>query len=165
MAEVILICGKICSGKSTWAKALCRESGALCLSVDELMLALLPERLGDLHDEVAARAQGYLLRQAARIARAGVPVVLDWGFWARRDRDAARAFFAAKGLPCRLFYREVSPEQLRRNIAARNARVRSGEGGAYFVDEGLLRKMEARFEPPGAEETDRVLRGEIPGSI
>ena len=67
MAEVILICGKICSGKSTWAKALCRESGALCLSVDELMLALLPERLGDLHDEVAARAQGYLLRQAARI--------------------------------------------------------------------------------------------------
>ena len=47
MAEVILICGKICSGKSTWAKALCRESGALCLSVDELMLALLPERLGD----------------------------------------------------------------------------------------------------------------------
>ena len=112
MAEVILICGKICSGKSTWAKALCRESGALCLSVDELMLALLPERLGDLHDEVAARAQGYLLRQAARIAR-----------------------------------------------------VRSGEGGAYFVDERLLRKMEARFEPPGAEETDRVLRGEIPGSI
>ena len=84
MAEVILICGKICSGKSTWAEALCRESGALCLSVDELMLALLPERLGDLHDEVAARAQGYLLRQAARIARAGVPVVLDWGFWARR---------------------------------------------------------------------------------
>ena len=77
MAEVILICGKICSGKSTWAKALCRESGALCLSVDELMLALLPERLGDLHDEVAARAQGYLLRQAACIARAGVPVVLD----------------------------------------------------------------------------------------
>ena len=68
MAAVILICGKICSGKSTWAKALCRESGALCLSVDELMLALLPERLGDLHDEVAARAQGYLLRQAARIA-------------------------------------------------------------------------------------------------
>ena len=59
----------------------------------------------------------------------------------------------------------MSPEQLRRNIAARNARVRSGEGGAYFVDEGLLRKMEARFEPPGAEETDRVLRGEIPGSI
>lgn len=73
------------------------------------MLALLPERLGDLHDEVAARAQGYLLRQAARIARAGVPVVLDWGFWARRDRDAARAFFASEGLPCRLFYREVVP--------------------------------------------------------
>ena len=39
MAKVILICGKICSGKSTYAQQLRRENRAVVLSIDEVMLA------------------------------------------------------------------------------------------------------------------------------
>ena len=164
MAEVLLMWGRSCSGKSGWARAICEETGALCLSVDELMLDLLPERLGEMHDQVTEKAQNYLLHLAARIAKAGVPVVLDWGFWTRRSRSAARAFFREAGVPCRLYYLEIGDAALRCNIAHRNARVRRGETRDYFVDEGLFQKMQSRFEPPEEGEIDRILRGK-PGDM
>ena len=50
MAKVIMTCGKICSGKSTYAEKLRKESGAVVLSIDELMTAVLGRELGDMHD-------------------------------------------------------------------------------------------------------------------
>ena len=44
MAKVILICGKICSGKSTYAEQLRIKERAAVLSVDEIMLACLNSR-------------------------------------------------------------------------------------------------------------------------
>ena len=41
MAKVLLICGKICCGKSTYAKKLKEENNAVILSVDEIMLSIL----------------------------------------------------------------------------------------------------------------------------
>lgn len=40
MAKVILICGKICSGKSTYAEQLRVQNNAVVLSTDEITLAL-----------------------------------------------------------------------------------------------------------------------------
>ena len=40
MGKAILICGKICSGKSTYAARLKKETNAVLLSVDEIMLDL-----------------------------------------------------------------------------------------------------------------------------
>ena len=39
MPKVIMICGKLCSGKSTYAKKLQQEGKAVVLSIDEIMLA------------------------------------------------------------------------------------------------------------------------------
>lgn len=51
MAKVFLICGKICSGKSTYAEYLRTENTAVLLSVDEIMLALFGLYAGNKHDE------------------------------------------------------------------------------------------------------------------
>ena len=51
MAKVILICGKICSGKSTYAEKLRMENKAVLLSIDEIMLALFGFYVGNKHDE------------------------------------------------------------------------------------------------------------------
>ena len=37
MSKVILICGKICSGKSTYAEWLRVQNNAVLLSIDEIM--------------------------------------------------------------------------------------------------------------------------------
>ena len=47
MAKVILTCGKLGCGKTTYAKRLCAERGAVLLSADELMLALFGQDAGE----------------------------------------------------------------------------------------------------------------------
>ena len=41
MAKVILLCGKICCGKSSYAGRIRKENCAAVLSVDEIMLLLV----------------------------------------------------------------------------------------------------------------------------
>ena len=60
MAKVFLICGKLCSGKSTYAKQLQTAHQAVILSVDEIMLAVFGLYAGEKHDEYAASVRRYL---------------------------------------------------------------------------------------------------------
>lgn len=70
-AAVHLLCGKVCSGKSHYAKSLAAELGAITLSMDELMLSLFDERLGANHDLVAARSKAYLVPPGRPAERSG----------------------------------------------------------------------------------------------
>lgn len=47
MPKVLIMCGKICSGKSTYAEKLKLENKAVILSVDELTLALFENQAGE----------------------------------------------------------------------------------------------------------------------
>ena len=155
MAQVILLCGKICSGKSTYAARLKRERpSSVTLSCDELMLTLFPGGAGAHHDTLAERARDYQLRLSLQLIDSGVDVILDWGFWTRRWREEARAFYGARGIPCQLHYVDAAPDIWQRHIEARNSAVLNGQKGAYFVDEGLLAKLESRFEEPDGGEID-----------
>jgi len=148
MAKVFLICGKICSGKTTYAEKLAKKESGVILSSDELMLSLFDPLLGEKHDEISRRANAYLMELAVKIAQAGTSVILDWGFWTHGGRLEATAFFREKGVECEWHYVRVSDEQWERNIEKRNAEVLAGTVQAYFVDEGLKNKLLSRFEEP-----------------
>lgn len=158
MAKVILICGKICSGKSTYAVRLRQQGRAVLLSVDEVMLALFGQHAGDMHDTYAARTQDYLLHKSLELVRMGTDVILDWGFWTREGRRSARAFYEKRGIGCELRYLDISEESWRARIEKRNAAVLNGQAEAYFIDDNLAAKFAARFEPPGPEEIDVWIR-------
>lgn len=149
---VYLICGKICSGKSRYAAQLQAEKSAVRLSCDEIENDLFHHDFGERHDAVSADIKRYLHKKAAEIARAGCPVVLDWGFWTRAERKAASAHYRDAGIPFEWHYVEISDSDWRRNIASRNAAVAAGETTDYAVDSGLLEKLESLFEPPTPEE-------------
>lgn len=157
MAKVLLICGKIASGKSFYCRSLLEKSPAVLLSVDELTLRLGP--LGENHDAASAVIQGYLMDKAVEITAAGVDVVLDWGFWTKASRETASGFFREKGIPVQWHYMDVPDEQWRRQIDRRNAAVLAGEDNSYYVDEGLLRKLESQFQPPEPGEMDVIWHG------
>ena len=112
MGEVFLICGKLCSGKTTYAHKLAAEQGAVLLSVDEVMLSIFGQFAGDKHDEYAAGAKRFLLGKAVELADKNVPVVLDWGFWSRAERQQMRVYFAARGVVSRLVYLAVAETPL-----------------------------------------------------
>ncbi|MBE5774664.1 MAG: ATP-binding protein [Clostridiales bacterium] len=154
MAKVMLICGKIASGKSVYAEKLVEYENAVMLSVDELVLSILGSDLGDKHDEITGRVQAYLFDKSLEIVRAGANVLLDWGFWTRERRSAARAFYQERGVACEFHYIDVPEDVWRRNIAIRNQAVLDGKTDAYFVDEGLMQKLHSLFEAPERDEID-----------
>ena len=155
--RVTLICGKLCSGKTTYAHKLRCEYHAVLLSCDEITLALTGLDAGEAFDSIAARTQAYLYDKAAEIVGDGIPVILDWGFWTKASRAHAREFFSSRGIPYTFIYLDVPAEVHRARIARRNAAVRAGEVLAYYVDEGLAKKFESKFEVPQDWEIDEKI--------
>lgn len=154
MAKVILICGKICCGKSTYAEQLCVGDNAVLLSVDEIMLALFGLYAGDRHDEYAAKTKKYLLDKAVEIVESGISVILDWGFWTKDERTSVKEFYTAKKIAHEFHYLDISDETWKARLNERNHAVSAGEVNAYIVDENLSAKFDGIFQMPDREEID-----------
>lgn len=158
MAKVFLICGKICSGKSTYAGRLREKQGAILLSVDEIMLAVFGLYAGDRHDEYTERIQKYLFEKSVEIIRTGHSAILDWGFWTGKNRADAKAYYKSRDIACELHYLDVGDKVWKDQIAQRNRSVLAGKAKAYLIDENLAAKFEALFEAPQADEIDVYVR-------
>ena len=146
--KIILLIGKICVGKSTYARSL----GGMLISCDQLMQSMFPGGCGDQHDLLAERARKYLLSLARQCAEAGVTPVVDFGFWTPAMRQ--EAIDALEGFELDWRYLDVPEAEWKRRIAKRNAAIQAGQADPsdYFVDDGLLEKVNNRFIPPTEEE-------------
>ena len=163
MAKIIMTCGRICSGKSTYAERMRKENNAVLLSIDEIMLAMFGQYVGEMHDEYVARSEKYLFGKSLEIIDSGINVVLDWGVWTKAERAVAREFYASRGINYELHYLDVPDSVWRERIAKRNLSVSEGRLDAYYIDENLAAKFGAIFEPPSDDEIDlriTVYRGE-----
>ena len=146
--KVILLIGKICVGKSTYAKGL----GGMLISCDQLMQSMFPGGCGEQHDILAERARKYLLGLARQCAEAGVTPVVDFGFWNPTTRR--EAIDALEGFELDWRWLDVPEDEWKRRIAKRNAAIQAGQADPsdYFVDDGLLEKVNSLFIPPTEEE-------------
>ena len=155
MGTIHLICGKICSGKSWYARELAKQERAVILSTDELTWDLTNNEQGPGYDAFARRVNLYLRKKAGEIAAAGCNVILDWGFWTKNDRRAITEYFSGLGLTVRWHYMDVQDATWEENIRRRNAKILAGEGGSdFYVDEGLKNKVLSLFEVPEKSEMD-----------
>ena len=151
MSKVIMTCGLICCGKSTYARKIRAQSNAVILSIDDITLTMFPDGAGNMHEIYVMRAEKYLLELSLQILQAGVNVILDWGLWTKEIRDRIRSFYAANNaIQTELHYLRITPEEWSKRISKRNA---AGES-AYYVDEGLLEKAKSLFEEPSEDEVD-----------
>ena len=155
MAKVIMTCGKICCGKSTYARGLLAAENAVILSIDEITLSLFPEGAGEMHDIYVLRAEQYLLSLSLQILKTGTDVILDWGLWTRAQRDRLRAFYTEHGVKYEIHYLRIDKAEWERRIRKRNAE-QAGDSSSYFVDEGLIKKVESLFEEPSDEEVSII---------
>lgn len=154
MAKIILICGKICCGKSTYAEQLRMESEAVLLSVDEIMLALFGLYAGEKHDEYTEKTKKYLLEKSVQIVGTGTNVILDWGFWRKVDRASVKEFFSSKEIEYEFHYLDISDAEWKTRLDKRNHAVLAGELNAYIVDDNLAVKFNSLFQMPEKEEID-----------
>ena len=93
MAKVILICGKICSGKSYYARKLKEKEHAVILSRDEMTYELINNEQGEFYNIFSERVNHYLRKKTVEIVHAGANVILDWGFWTNKGRKEISKFF------------------------------------------------------------------------
>lgn len=150
--------GFIGSGKSTLARQLERELPALRFSPDEWTHALLganpPE---DLYRPALAALLRLFQAQWVQAACLGTDVVLDYGFWSRRERDELRALCAQHGLDLRLYGLQASDEVLWSRVEARNARVSAGqESGSVWINPWDFQQFRDHFQPLDPDESCAV---------
>lgn len=154
MARVICVCGRLCTGKTSYAKRLCRDNNAVLLSVDEIMLAIFGQYTGDKHEEYVHKIYDYLYEKAAQIVEAGVDVVFDWGFWTKDNRTKVKEFFGQRDIRCDMHYIDIRDEDRAKLIEKRNASAEVKQGKAYYIDDKLIEKFNGMFEMPAKNEID-----------
>lgn len=152
MPKVLVMCGKICSGKSTYAEKLKLENKAVILSVDELTLALFENQAGEKLDFYVETLKEYFLKKSLDIVEAGADVILDWGFWTKKERDYAREFYDSRNISYQFYYMNVGIDEWKKRILKRNQEIKREQLEAYPIDKGLLSKVEKMFEEPDRKE-------------
>lgn len=100
-------------------------------------------------DDLRERMKDVQWDIAVRVAALGADVVLDWGVWAKAERDQCRAYAAAAGIPLEIRYLDVPRDELLRRIAARNAAL---PPDTFHIEDSQLDEWIALFEPPTADE-------------
>jgi predicted kinase len=117
-ARLILTCGLPGAGKTTLARQLAADRGAVRLTKDEWLWAL-----GSTPWDAPTRekVERELWQLAQDIVRLGLSVVLDFGLWARIERDELRSVARSVGVGVELHYLDVPADELWRRIDARNS--------------------------------------------
>ena len=152
---VLMICGGVGAGKTTYAAALAARLPGLALCLDEWMGRLFwPDAVSGEDEgwalERIERCIGQMRSVMAGVVPLGVPVAVDAGFTTRAERAAFAGWADAQGWPVALRWLDLDAETRWTRVLARNA---GGGGGTGFeVTRAMFDHMETLWEPPDAKE-------------
>jgi len=149
VATLFITCGVPGAGKTTLARTLEREHNALRLTPDEWLCELFPELRSGVDPTTRAAIEALHWATALRALEIGTNVVLDFGLWAREERDRFRSEAQAAGARVVLCFLEPSREELVRRLERRNA---DQPAGTFLIAEQLLNDALERFERPTPDE-------------
>ena len=107
------------------------------------------------------RLNKYLTRKVGEIAKAGANVIFERGLWSSKDRKEIKEYYKNNGVDCEIHYVCVDDDTWKHNIEERNQRVLDGNGGSdFYLDEGLMKKLESKWEEPTEDEYDILYKVE-----
>ncbi len=89
---------------------------------------------------------------ASRALVLGTNVILDFGFWAREEREDYRLRAKQLGASSEVHFLDVSEDELMRRLATRNSRP-SQE--AFHIPEETMKLWIAFFQRPTPDELER----------
>ena len=159
IGKVIIVCGKICSGKSYYSKKLKESLNAVIISPDEATYELINNEQGEFYNIFSKRLNNYLTKKAGEIAKAGANVIFERGLWTSKDRKEIKNYYKENGIECEIHYVCVDDETWKQNIEERNKKILNGAGESnFYLDEGLMIKLETKWEEPTKEEVDKIYK-------
>ncbi|UUX51272.1 ATP-binding protein [Nisaea acidiphila] len=118
-----LFCGKIAAGKSTLAKRLAEQSGALLISEDDWMKGLFGPEMESFDDYIrySARLRTVLASHLVTLLKAGNSVALDFPANTRKLRGWMRGIAEAAEVPALLHYLDLPEASCKARMRGRNA--------------------------------------------
>ena len=142
----MLTCGLPGAGKTALARRLAEARGAVRLTKDEWLTALGSSPWDEATQE---QVEHELWRLAQEILRLGLSVVLDFGLWARSERDEMRTVARGLGVGVELHFVDAPRDELWRRIDARNAEP---PWDRHPIRRADLDRWAEQFEAPDAAE-------------
>lgn len=144
MAKVIILCGKVGSGKSTYAKQLKEQMGAMILSVDDWMLTVYGKDIPcETHQAMVEKVKAGLFREAIQLLDMQINVIIDFGFWTDQERMAAKKVFESYDI--QVHYLKNDEKVLFDRIQKRNLENRNLD---YQMTVATQIVLNGRFEEP-----------------
>jgi predicted kinase len=144
--RLIVITGLPGSGKTTLATELAAALSAVRLCPDDWMTAAGIDLWAA---DIRARIESFQLDIALDLLRARRTVVIEWGVWAREERDALRDAARSVGALVELRHTSAPIEELWTRIVTRD---REGKWGSRSITRTELEQWWAQYEEPTAEE-------------
>ena len=153
MTTLHLMVGLPCSGKTTLAKKLEHERSALRLTPDEWQICLFGQDAEEPeHDARHSLIEAMLWNIASRALELGTNVILDFGFWAREEREDYRSRAKQLGASSEVHYLDVSEDELLRRLEERNLQPSQK---SFLISEEAMKPWIAFFQKPTPDELER----------
>ncbi len=153
MATLHLMVGLPCSGKTTLAQKLEHELPALRLNLDEWHIRLFGQDAEEPeHDARHSLIEALLWNIASRTLELGTNVILDYGLWAREEREDYRLRAKQLGASSEVHYLDVPGDELLRRLKNRNSQP-SQE--SFLISEEAMKPWIAFFQKPTLDELER----------
>ena len=141
------------SGKTTLARRLEREYSALRLTPDEWQVRLFGQDATEPeHDARHSLIEAMLWNIASRALELGTNVILDFGFWAREEREDYRLRANQLGASSEIHFLDVPEDELFRRLTERNSRP-SQE--SFYISVEMMKPWIAFFQKPTPDELVR----------
>lgn len=155
---VHVICGFIGAGKTTFARKLEANTGAVRITKDEWLIRLIGnDPTIDGYEEIDNKICGLSRDIAFQLVEKGVDVILDEGFWAKEQRDELRSRIDAVGAAGVLYYLDTPIETIRERVVGRN---NNPTKDSFIISREMLDSYLRYWQPPGEDEVD-VLVSEV----
>jgi predicted kinase len=153
VAILHLMVGLPCAGKTTLARKLEHELSALRLTPDEWQLPLFGQDVEEPeHHTRHSLIEALLWNIASRALDLGTNVILDFGFWAREEREDYRNRAKQLGASSEVHFLDISEDELMRRLAIRNSQPSET---TFFIPEAMLRPWLELFQRPTPDELER----------
>ncbi|CAN5158047.1 hypothetical protein BH09PAT1_BH09PAT1_2320 [soil metagenome] len=150
-----LIIGFIGSGKTTFARKLEKELGVVRFTKDEWTVKIFGNSFSkdNFQNDKFHEYDGNMTKLATEIAlrflKTGTSVIIDDGFWYRKQRDEMRQTLKEIGVEAKFYYLDTPVDVMRARTVKRSENL---SVDSFYITEKEFNDYLKMFEPPANDE-------------
>ena len=152
-----VICGFIGAGKTTFARKLEKETGAIRVTKDEWIIKIFGNKITlDNNFEVYDKNITKLATDIAfKILKAGKDVIIDEGFWVKSQRDDIKKKILQVGAKPIFYYVESSVEKMKERVINRS---KNPTKDSFEISEEMFNSYLKYWQAPDESENVKVVK-------